>query len=32
VWWPTLFPSLAIASVAVSINLISDALLEVFEL
>jgi ABC-type dipeptide/oligopeptide/nickel transport system permease subunit len=27
-----LFPSLAIASVAVSINLISDALLEVFEL
>jgi len=32
IWWPTLFPSLAIASLAVSINLISDALLEVFEL
>ena len=32
IWWPTLFPAVAIASVAVSINLISDALLEVFEL
>ena len=32
IWWPTLFPAIAIASVAVSINLISDALLEVFEL
>ena len=31
-WWPTLFPALAIASLAVSINLISDALLEVFEI
>jgi len=31
-WWPTLFPALAIASLAVSINLISDGLLEVFEI
>ena len=31
-WWPTAFPALAIASLAVSINLISDGLLEVFEL
>jgi len=31
-WWPTLFPALAIASLAVSVNLISDGLLEVFEL
>lgn len=31
-WWPTLFPALAIASLAVSINLISDALLETFEI
>jgi peptide/nickel transport system permease protein len=31
-WWPTLFPALAIASLSVSINLISDALLEVFEI
>ena len=29
---PTLFPAIAIASLAVSINLISDGLLEVFEL
>jgi len=32
VWWPTAFPALAIASLAVSINLISDSLLEIFEL
>jgi peptide/nickel transport system permease protein len=31
-WWSTLFPSLAIASLAVSVNLISDGLLEVFEI
>lgn len=31
-WWPTAFPALAIASLAVSINLISDGLLEVFEI
>jgi peptide/nickel transport system permease protein len=31
-YWPTLFPAIAIASLAVSINLISDGLLEVFEL
>jgi peptide/nickel transport system permease protein len=31
IWWPTLFPALAIASLAVSVNLISDGLLEVFE-
>jgi peptide/nickel transport system permease protein len=31
-WWPTLFPALAIASLAVCINLISDGLLEVFEI
>jgi peptide/nickel transport system permease protein len=30
-WWPTLFPAVAIASLAVSVNLISDGLLEVFE-
>jgi peptide/nickel transport system permease protein len=32
VWWPTAFPAIAIASLAVSINLISDSLLEIFEL
>ena len=32
VWWPTAFPALAIASLAVSINLSSDSLLEIFEL
>lgn len=32
VWWATGFPALAIASLAVSVNLISDSLLEVFEL
>jgi peptide/nickel transport system permease protein len=31
-WWPTLFPALAIASLSVCINLISDGLLEVFEI
>lgn len=31
-YWPTLFPAIAIATLAVSINLISDGLLEVFEL
>jgi peptide/nickel transport system permease protein len=31
-WWPTAFPALAIASLAVSVNLISDGLLEVFEI
>lgn len=31
IWWPTLFPAMAIASLAVSVNLISDGLLEVFE-
>ncbi len=31
-YWPTLFPAIAIASLAVSINLISYGLLEVFEL
>ena len=32
VWWATAFPALAIASLAVSVNLISDSLLEVFEI
>ena len=32
IWWPTAFPALAIASLAVSVNLISDGLLEVFDL
>jgi peptide/nickel transport system permease protein len=32
VWWPTAFPALAIASLAVSVNLMSDSLLEIFEL
>lgn len=31
-WWPTAFPALAIASLSVCINLISDGLLEVFEI
>ncbi len=31
-WWPTMFPALAIASLSVCINLISDGLLEVFEI
>jgi ABC-type dipeptide/oligopeptide/nickel transport system permease subunit len=26
VWWPTLFPALAIASTVVAVNLIADAL------
>ena len=32
IWWPTGFPALAIASLAVSVNLISDSLLEIFEI
>jgi len=32
IWWPTAFPALAIATLAVSVNLISDGLLEVFEI
>ena len=32
VWWTTAFPALAIASLSVSVNLISDSLLEIFEL
>jgi peptide/nickel transport system permease protein len=31
IWWPTLFPALAIASLVVGVNLISDALDQVFE-
>ena len=31
-WWPTAFPAIAIATLAVSVNLISDGLLEVFEI
>jgi len=31
IWWPTLFPALAIASLVVGVNLISDALNQVFE-
>jgi len=31
IWWPTLFPALAIASLVVGVNLISDALSQVFE-
>lgn len=30
VWWPTLFPALAIASAVVAVNLIADALQSVF--
>ena len=30
-WWPTLFPALAIASLVVAINLVSDGLAQVFE-
>jgi peptide/nickel transport system permease protein len=30
-WWPTLFPALAIASLVISINLISDAITRVLE-
>ena len=26
VWWPTLFPALAIASIVIAVNLIADAL------
>jgi peptide/nickel transport system permease protein len=29
-WWPTLFPALAIASLVISVNLISDGLARVF--
>jgi peptide/nickel transport system permease protein len=29
-WWPTLFPALAIASLVISVNLISDGLVRVF--
>jgi len=31
IWWPVLFPALAIASLVVSINLVSDGLAQVFE-
>ena len=31
IWWPTLFPAIAIASLVVGVNLISDALAQVFE-
>jgi peptide/nickel transport system permease protein len=30
-WWPTLFPALAIASLVISVNLISDGFTRVFE-
>jgi peptide/nickel transport system permease protein len=30
-WWPTLFPALAIASLVIAINLVSDGLARVFE-
>jgi peptide/nickel transport system permease protein len=30
-WWPTLFPGLAIASLIIGINLIADALAQVFD-
>jgi peptide/nickel transport system permease protein len=30
-WWPTLFPALAIASLVISVNLISDAVAQVLE-
>ena len=30
-WWPVMFPSLAIASLVVAVNLIADALQGVFE-
>jgi len=31
VWWPTLFPAIAIASLVVVVNLVSDAVTQVFE-
>ena len=31
IWWPTLFPAIAIASLVVGVNLVSDALTQVFE-
>jgi peptide/nickel transport system permease protein len=31
VWWPTLFPALAIASLVISVNLITDGITRVFE-
>lgn len=31
VWWPVLFPSLAIASLVVGVNLLADAISQVFE-
>jgi len=31
VWWPVLFPSLAIASLVVGVNLLADSLTEAFE-
>jgi hypothetical protein len=30
-WWPVLFPSLAIATLIVGINLIADAIAQLFE-
>jgi peptide/nickel transport system permease protein len=30
-WWPTLFPALAIATLVVAVNLVSDAITRVFE-
>jgi peptide/nickel transport system permease protein len=31
VWWPTLFPALAIASLVVGVNLLADAIAQIFE-
>ena len=31
IWWPVLFPALAIASLVIAVNLLSDAVTEVFE-
>jgi peptide/nickel transport system permease protein len=31
IWWPTVFPALAIATLVVGINLVSDGLTQVFE-
>ena len=30
-WWPTLFPALAIASLVIAVNLISDGVAQVIE-
>jgi peptide/nickel transport system permease protein len=31
IWWPVLFPALAIASLVVAVNLVADSISQAFE-